>query len=76
MTPVCTTCGATFDVPADKAARFPGWTPRECPRCWRARRPGGGGAQTGARSPSGGRGRSSSLVEDNLTTAEVLARHT
>jgi ribonuclease HI len=75
MSPTCGTCGSTFEVSAEKAARFPGWTPSQCPACYRAGR-GGGATRRGGSGRSGStRSRRSSLVEENLTTDEVLARY-
>lgn len=71
--PVCAKCGATFEVSADKQKKFPGWTPKECPKCWRASRPSKGGGTKGRR--GGGAGRTKTLNEENLTTAEVLAKY-
>lgn len=77
---MCTACGTIFEVPADKVAKFPGWTPRECPGCWRSARGAssarGRGATTGGRATSGGGARRGpTLVEENLTTDQVLARY-
>ncbi len=77
MSATCATCGKTFDVPAEKVAKFPGWTPKECTACWKASRAGGSSGGGRSRSSSGGGGRRGpSLVEENLTTDEVLARYT
>ncbi|WP_370324733.1 ribonuclease H [Euzebya sp.] len=65
MSGTCATCGRTFEVAADLAARYPGWTPKECPSCFRSGAGGGGG----------GSRRRTTLVEENLTTAEVLERY-
>jgi ribonuclease HI len=62
-TGTCRTCGTTFEVDAAKAAKFPGWVPAQCPACWRAGRSGGG------------RQRRRSVVEENLTTDQVLATY-
>ena len=45
MTATCTDCGREFEVAADLAARYPGWTPKQCPRCYRAARGGGGAVE-------------------------------
>lgn len=78
--PACATCGTAFEVSPAHTAKFPGWTPSDCPACWKASRPKGrAGAIAGSRSAvrrSATRGRSRTVVEDNLTTAQVLARHT
>jgi ribonuclease HI len=52
-TATCSTCGASFEPDPSLAERFPGWTPRECPSCYRggargARRGGGQGSLLGA----------------------------
>ncbi|CAN5401185.1 hypothetical protein BH23ACT9_BH23ACT9_13480 [soil metagenome] len=72
MSATCGTCGAAFEVSAQQQSKFPGWTPSQCPKCWRASRPGSGLV---SRSGGGGR-RQGSLVEENLTTRQVLARYT
>ena len=41
----CTDCGATFTPDPGLLARYPGWTPTRCPRCFRS----GAGARGGAR---------------------------
>lgn len=64
----CRSCGDTFTPAADLLARFPGWTPRECPRCYRAAKGGAGGR----------RGRVDAATfagEEQLTLAEVLERY-
>lgn len=75
--PACATCGTTFEVSAAQATKFPGWVPSECPRCWKASRPQGrAGAIAGSRAAAkAGRGRSRTVVEENLTTEQVLARY-
>ena len=35
---VCARCGASFTPRADLLERYPGWRPKECPRCYRAAR--------------------------------------
>ena len=45
----CRTCGASFEPDPSLLDRFPGWTPRECPSCYRGGRRGanrGGGRQS------------------------------
>jgi len=40
--PVCRECGSTFSPAATLLARYPGWTPATCPRCYKTgRRPSG-----------------------------------
>lgn len=75
----CTTCGSTFTVSAAVQAKYPGWTPKTCMKC----KKGGGAAKSGGargapRSGGAGGGRRppSGSAEENLTTAEVLARYT
>lgn len=73
----CASCGAAFTPAAELLERYPDWRPRQCPTCFRRR----------GRGPAGGRGRKSAGgsrggggarggVEEHLTLAEVLARHT
>jgi ribonuclease HI len=48
----CAECGASFRPRAELIERFPGWTPKTCPSCYRK-----GGSGGGARAPrSTGRG--------------------
>jgi ribonuclease HI len=71
----CRSCGRTFTLSDELAARYPGWTPEQCPSCYRAGRSGGGSS---GRSPGGSSGRSSGARharEENLTLAEVLTRY-
>lgn len=63
--PTCARCGASFEVPAHLAERYPGWTPSQCPACYRGRS--GGPARGGAAAAAG---------EEDLTLDEVLARYT
>jgi ribonuclease HI len=48
--PPCAGCGSPIEVDAATAARYPGWTPRECRRCYRRARGGrrGEGSRTTA----------------------------
>lgn len=66
----CTVCGSDFSVPQTALDKFKGWTPKYCrehsPKKKPARRRGGGGR---------GRGRNPDGVEENLTTAQVLAKY-
>ena len=70
--PTCDTCGDAFTVPNAQAQRFPGWTPKQCPACFRKSKPPGkarpGGKSRARPSPAAG-------LEDDLTTAQVLARY-
>lgn len=48
-TATCRSCGTTFEPDPSLLARYPGWTPQDCPSCYRGGRRGarrGGGAQT------------------------------
>ena len=65
---VCTSCGTPFSLKQEVLDRFPGWTPRQCLACRT-------GKPAAAASARGGRGRSGP-VEENLTTAQVLAKYT
>ncbi len=49
-TATCRSCGATFEPDPSLLERFPGWTPRECPSCYRGGRRGarGGGQGQGS----------------------------
>lgn len=65
MTGTCRSCGGTFEVPTATREKFPGWTPPQCPDCYRGGNGGrsrGSGARTGTR-----RSR-----EQHLTLDEVL----
>lgn len=66
---VCATCGATFRPRQELLERYPGWTPRQCPSCYRDGR-GGGGRPAGGPAGAGGRRRRDG--EGQLTLAEVL----
>ena len=68
----CADCGKTFNVKAATLDKFPGWTPKQCLSC----RGGATASATGAKRAGGGRKRTLSLVEENLTVAEVLAKYT
>ena len=79
----CQDCKRDFDVPAATLAKFPGWQPKKCLAC---KNKAGATKSTGAaRGAPGaapapalgqGGGRRPSFREENLTTAQVLARHT
>jgi ribonuclease HI len=64
----CAGCGASFTPKAELLERYPGWTPRTCPTCYRAAR--GGGRSRGA-------GRAAAVAartgEGQRTLDEVLA---
>jgi ribonuclease HI len=80
-TATCARCGATFTPDPALLERYPGWTPRACPTCFRAGRSGRGQA-----AGSAGAGRSSdprparaartAAREELLTIAQVLERYT
>ncbi|PZC42736.1 MAG: Ribonuclease HI [Chloroflexi bacterium] len=71
--PTCDTCGDPFAVPDAQAQRFPGWTPKQCPACFRKKSP----AKSRSKSSRPGKPRTGSAsLEADLTTAEVLARYT
>ena len=74
----CVECGAPFSLSQEVMDRYPGWTPQRCRRCRAANtqataagREAGPGSAGRAR-----RGRGSTLVEENLSLAEVLAKYT
>lgn len=66
----CSTCQKTFDVAEAVLAKFPGWAPKLCLACK------GKNKAVGAAKPPASRGRGYVSREQNLTTAEVLARYT
>lgn len=71
----CATCGTTFSLSQKVLDRYPGWEPKQCRRCRDASASGSGAS--GKAHPGRTRGyRSATLVEENLTTAEVLAKYT
>lgn len=72
----CAECGTTFTLPPAVAEKYPNWNPKTCMKC----RPKKGSGATKSKAPAGrggggGRGRGGTLVEENLTVAEVLARY-
>ena len=71
----CSVCGTDFDLSQGVLDKYPGWTPRYCREHSPKKKGGSGGARKGG-SRSGGGGRGASLREENLTTAEVLAKYT
>ncbi|MGI9016678.1 MAG: ribonuclease H family protein [Euzebya sp.] len=74
MSATCHSCGTAFDVDPSVAGKYPGWTPSQCRSCWRKSR--GGTATSAGRSGGAGKHRrKGTLVEENLTTAEVLQRY-
>lgn len=70
----CATCGSSFEVPAHLAERYPGWTPPECPACFRRRRSAAGSETVSAAGDAGGS--SAGAGEEDLTLDEVLAKYT
>ena len=81
-TPTCASCGTTFTPDPALVARYPGWTPRECPSCYAAAKRSAGapkakrprGSANG--SASGKRTGRNGSVEQHLTLDEVLATYT
>ena len=69
---VCTDCGSAFSLRQEVLDKYPGWTPKQCLACRTGTTPGTQQATKTAR----GAGRRTSLVEENLTTAQVLAKYT
>jgi ribonuclease HI len=67
----CAGCGRTFTPSAELLERYPGWTPRECPRCYRAK----GGAGSPGKGARGRRPATAGPSEEHLTLAEVLERY-
>jgi len=59
MADTCTQCGATITLSQAVRDKYPGWVPKICMTCKRGKTGGPGVA----------------VVEENLTTAEVLARY-
>jgi ribonuclease HI len=73
----CARCGAAFTPRPDVLARYPGWTPKECPACYRAARSGSKasrGSAGAAAASSAARSGSTRTAggEQHLTRAEVL----
>ena len=68
----CGQCGRPFNVPQAALDKYPGWTPKVCLSC-KSKQKGGASAPPQKRA----QGRVfQPAVEENLTTAEVLARYT
>lgn len=79
----CRSCGTEFLVADEVLAKYPGWTPRTCFRCKkkaeRDEQQSGRVAKAGKpakRSPTKPAGGGMPSREENITTAEVLARYT
>lgn len=71
---VCDRCGDAFTPAAELLERFPGWTPKQCPRCYRSSRSTAASRPDGsarARPPT----RRGAVREELLTLAEVLQRY-
>lgn len=62
----CTACGTSFEPRPELLEKFPGWTPKTCPSCYRASRPSG---SRGGRSP---RGRARTGPQLTLEAARAL----
>lgn len=85
----CQRCGGGFSLPQHVVDRYPGWTPRICQACRKgngggteaAAREGGAPAARGAPARRAGSAggthgrRARSLIEENLTLAEVLEKY-
>ncbi len=76
---VCGQCGRSFTVAQAVLDKYPGWTPKVCLACKGKKRGAPAGAQargagSRARGPASGRAFRAAR-EENLTVAEVLARH-
>lgn len=72
----CRDCQRSFDVPDATLAKFPGWQPRVCLACKKKSTPAGRAGASPSRSARFAGGARASAREENLTTAEVLARYT
>ena len=69
---VCTDCGTSFSLRQEVLDKYPGWSPKQCLACRTGSTP---GAKPPAKAGRGGR-RRTTLIEENLTTAQVLAKYT
>ena len=70
----CSVCGADFEIPQAAIDKYPGWQPKYCREHSQKK------AKTTQKKPArgtsaGGASRGSSLREENLTLAEVLAKY-
>ena len=70
--PTCATCGQTFTVPDEQAQRFPGWTPKDCPACFRKAK---GPSASSRAHKTRGKFAPNPNPEADLTTAQVLVRY-
>ena len=68
----CQSCAKPFTVPDVTLAKYPGWQPKMCMDC-KKKAPAAGAKKKTAPARAA---RSNHSREDNLTIAEVLARHT
>ncbi|MEM1204731.1 MAG: ribonuclease H [Acidobacteriota bacterium] len=73
----CKTCGKPFSVKSEILARYPGWEPAQCFPCKDAAKPGGRKGRGKGRGGSKAKGRRprKKTREENLTTAQVLAKY-
>ena len=71
----CISCGVAFQVTPEALSKFPGWTPRRCLKCKRKHSAPASGKARPKASPSA-QPVAFKAREENLTTAEVLARYT
>lgn len=75
----CATCGESFSLPQHVVDRHPGWTPRTCRSCRDGRgnrSPLAGGDERRNASSRRRASRGTTLVEENLTLAQVLDKYT
>jgi ribonuclease HI len=71
---VCQSCSKEFELPEATLAKYPGWTPKRCMDC--KRKTGGQAERAPRRKASPAPRSAASSREENLTTAEVLAKYT
>lgn len=64
----CADCGTTFTLRQEVLDKYPGWTPKQCLACRT-------GTTAKAAPTKGGGRRRTTLIEENLTIAEVLAKY-
>jgi len=69
----CQSCTKEFAVPEATLAKYPGWQPKMCMDCKKKAAPAGGAPKKTAKARTS---RANYSREDNLTVAEVLAKHT
>ena len=65
---VCSDCGTPFSLRQEVLDKYPGWTPKQCLACRT-------GINAKAAPAMGGGRRRTTLIEENLTVAEVLAKY-